>query len=270
MSFGRQRPAWNEAAAHTPRRLLLLSVHDVGPRSESAVDLLLDRLARHGQAGKAALLVVPDHWGEAPIRAKTPFAARLRGWAERGTEIFVHGWFHRDSIRHRTRAAQFKARHMTAGEGEFLGLDRADARALMRSGKDLLEDITGRSVAGFIAPAWLYGRGALDALAECDFKMAEDHWKVWAPTTGEVLAESPVLTWASRSRSRIASSLVAARLLPPLLQRMEVARIGVHPGDAAVPAILASIDRAVTQLSRSHRIARYGDLLTNRQTACAC
>jgi hypothetical protein len=99
--------------------------------------------------------------------------------------------------------------------------------------------------------------------------MAEDHWKVWSPTTGQVLAESPVLTWASRSRARIASSLLVARLLPTLLQGMQVARVGVHPGDAAIPAIMSSIDSAVARLSRSHRVARYDDLPAAKAIACA-
>ena len=252
-----------------PERRLLLSIHDVGPRSEGAIDRLRDHLGRHASPDRVALLVVPNHWGEAPIRRGSPFATRLRQWADRGAEVFVHGWLHQDATRHNTPLARFKARYMTAGEGEFLGLGRARARTLMRDGKNLIEDITGRTVAGFIAPAWLYGPGALDALADCGFVMAEDHWKVWSPTTGQILAESPVLTWASRSRARIASSLLAARLLPTLLQGMPVARVGVHPGDTRVPAIMSSIDRAVARLSRSHRVARYGDLRVAEAIACA-
>jgi len=241
-------------------RLLLLSIHDVSPRTEGAVDRLRDHLGRHAPEDRMALLVVPNHWGEARITAGTAFAGRLRRWAESGAEIFLHGWFHRDSGGHRTRAARFKARHMTAGEGEFLGLDRATAVGRMRAGKALIEDITGRDLAGFIAPAWLYGPGALEALADCGFALAEDHWKVWQPMTGRVLSRNPVLTWASRSPGRVASSLFAARLLPPFLRRMPVARIGVHPGDAGVPALMASIDRAIAYVAKSHRPARYGDL----------
>lgn len=255
------RPAQHE-------RRLLLSIHDVSPRSEGAVDRLRDQLGRHAPEDRMALLVVPNHWGDALITPGSTFATRLRRWAERGAEIFVHGWFHRDSSPHRTRTARFKAEHMTAGEGEFLGLDRTAACALMRNGKALLEDITGRDVAGFIAPAWLYGPGALQALADCGFALAEDHWNVWHPGSGRVLARSPVLTWASRSPGRIASSLLAARVLPSLLRFSPVARIGVHPGDTGVPALTASIDRAITQLTRSHRAARYGDLLGQEQTTC--
>jgi hypothetical protein len=84
-----------------------------------------------------------------------------------------------------------------------------------------------------------------------------------------VLSRSPVLTWASRSRSRIASSLVAARLLPPALTLARVARVGVHPGDTGVPALMTSIDRAVGQLARSHRAARYSELNSPENMPCA-
>jgi len=250
-------------------RRLLLSIHDVGPRFEGAVDRLRDHLGRHADQSKIAMLVVPNHWGEAPIIAGSRFAGRLRDWAGQGSEIFVHGWFHRDACRHDTRLARAKARHMTAGEGEFLGLDRRTAREVMLRGKALIEDITGRKVAGFVAPAWLYGPGARDALADCGFALAEDHWKVWQPASGRVLSRSPVLTWASRSRMRIASSLLTARLLPPALAVARVARVGVHPGDVEVPALMASIDRAVRQLARSHRVARYADLYSLEDEPCA-
>lgn len=245
---------------HPHERRLLLAIHDVGPRFESEVDRLRDHLAHHAPSERIALLVVPNHWGEAPITAGSAFAGRLRRWAERGADIFLHGWRHRDSSAHRTRWAHFKARQMTAGEGEFLGLDRATAGALMLRGKALLEDITGKGVTGFVAPAWLYGPGALEALADCGFALAEDHWTIWRPGSGQVVARSPVLSWASRSPARIASSLFAARALPPLLRASRVARIAVHPGDTHVPALMASIERAVARLAGSHRIARYAEL----------
>ena len=95
---------------------LLASIHDVSPRFEREVDQLLAHLYPH-VGERLAMLVVPDHWGAAPL---TPaFKARLRAWSDRGVEMFVHGWFHRDTSAHAGTAA-FKARHMTAGEGEFL------------------------------------------------------------------------------------------------------------------------------------------------------
>ena len=256
MTPGGQTPAADRRA-----RRLLVSIHDVGPRSEGAVDRLRDVLARHVPEDRQALLVVPDHWGEAPLTPGSAFAARLRRWAETGADIFVHGWFHKDLSRHEGLGARLKASHMTAGEGEFLGLDCATALDRMERGRALIEDITGRTVTGFIAPAWLYGDGATQALAKAGFAIAEDHWKVWQPVSGRVLVRGPVLTWASRSRGRIASSLFAARALAPVLSASKVARIGVHPGDTGVPAILASIDRSVGRLMATHCPARYAELV---------
>ncbi len=240
---------------------LLLSVHDVGPRFEAEVDLLLERLSCHAAPDKLAMLIVPDHWGEHPLHATSPFAGRLRAWADAGVSMFAHGWFHKDMSRHSHPAARFKARHMTAGEGEFLGLDEQAATARMGEARDLIEQITGMPVAGFVAPAWLYGAPSIDALKRCGFALAEDHMKVWHPPSGRVLARGPVITWASRSRARIASSLLAARLLPPLLRHARVARVAVHPGDAHQPLLLASIDRVLRRLAQTHAPARYDDLL---------
>ena len=240
---------------------LLVSIHDVGPRFETEIDLLLERLSRHVDRRDLAMLVVPDHWGQHPIDPASSFATRLREWADDGVSMFAHGWFHKDMAVHSGATARFKARHMTAGEGEFLGLDEATAARRMDDARDLIEQIIGRPVAGFVAPAWLYGRPALDALAKARFALAEDHMKVWQPGSGRVLARGPVITWASRSRARIASSLLAARLLPPLLRAAPVARVAVHPGDAHVPALLASIDRVLARMSRTHAPARYDALL---------
>jgi predicted deacetylase len=246
----------------SPDRLLLTSIHDVGPRSESQVERLRAHLGAQVPVEKIAMLVVPDHWGEAPLRPGTPFATKLRGWAESGAEMFVHGWFHRDTSEHESFAARMKARHMTASEGEFLGLDEETAYRRMSEGRALIEDIIGRPVAGFIAPAWLYGPGAHAAMARAGFALAEDHWRVWQPGQAQApLASGPVITWASRSRARIASSLFAAWALPPVLRMKPVARIAVHPGDTGVPALLTSISRTLTRMTRSHRPGQYRDLL---------
>ncbi|ODT94249.1 MAG: DUF2334 domain-containing protein [Sphingobium sp. SCN 64-10] len=250
-------------------RRLLLSIHDVGPRFETEVDRLVDHVSCHVPLQHLAMLVVPNHWGDHPLLTGSPFASRLRSWTDQGVSLFAHGWYHRDDSRHAGAASRFKARHMTAGEGEFLGLDHATALQRMTQGRALIEDISGRPVAGFVAPAWLYGAPALTALEQAGFALAEDHMKVWSPLTGAILARGPVITWASRSRARIASSLAVARLLPPLLHLAPVVRIAVHPGDAHVPSLVRSIDDALRRVRRSHAPARYDDLLPARTTPCA-
>ena len=240
---------------------LLVSIHDVSPKFEGEVDRLAELVSRGAKAPAYSMLVVPDHWGDAPIRAGSPFASRLRAWSDSGVDMFVHGWFHLDRSDHAGAFARFKAKRMTAGEGEFLGLDRATARNRMADGRKLIEDIIGRQATGFIAPAWLYGDGAMQALADEGFGLAEDHMKVWRPTTGEVVARGPVITWASRSRWRIASSLAVAAAARAALPRRPWMRLAVHPGDTNVPALIDSIARTVATLSRGARFARYSELL---------
>ena len=241
-----------------PQRLLLASIHDVSPRFEGEVDRLVDLLAPH--VGKRlAMLVVPNHWGDAPIVPGSAFAARLRDWAEQGVEMFLHGFTHRDDARYSGAGDRLKAGLMTAGEGEFLGLSQSEAEARIARGRDLVEDVIGRPIDGFVAPAWLYGAGAREALSRSAIPLAEDHMRVWSPASGAELAWGPVITWASRTRMRLLSSLIAAAALrhAPL----NVLRIGVHPPDVRHPALLRSIGRTFTAARRHRRPARYGDLL---------
>jgi predicted deacetylase len=230
----------------------------VSPRFESEVDRLMDVLGRHVDT-RLAMLVVPNHWGEAPIVRGSPFAARLRGWADAGVEMFLHGFYHRDDGGHEGAADRLRARFMTASEGEFLGLSRADASKRIAEGRALVEDVIGRPIDGFVAPAWLYGEGALDALREAAIPLAENHFRVWSPATGRQLAQGPVITWASRTRARLLSSLAAAATLRHI--PMRTLRVGVHPPDVRSPALMRSIEATFRTAGRSRRAGRYADLL---------
>jgi uncharacterized protein len=241
-----------------PRRLLLASIHDVSPRFEAEVDELVDMLGEH-VGRRLAMLVVPNHWGDAPIVPGSAFATRLRDWADAGVEMFLHGFHHRDEARHEASADRLRARFMTAGEGEFLGLSRDEAAERISTGRVLIEDVIGRRIDGFVAPAWLYGDGARQALRDAAIPLAEDHFRVWSPASGRQLATGPVITWASRTRMRLASSLAAAALLrhAPL----EVLRVGVHPPDVRHPALVRSIGKTFKQAVQKRRPGRYSDLL---------
>jgi len=241
------------------RRLLLASIHDVSPRFESEVDRLLDLLEPH--VGKRlTMLVVPNHWGDAPIVPGSHFATRLRAWADEGIEMFLHGFFHRDDSRHTNAAERLKARFMTASEGEFLGLSRNRAAERIDEGRTLIEDVIGRPIEGFVAPAWLYSRDALEALSDAAVPIAEDHMRVWSPRTGRQLARGPVITWASRTRFRLASSLAAASVLRRA--PIGVLRVGVHPPDIRHPAIVRSIEKTLAAAGSSRQPAAYAELLT--------
>src|SRR5437870_1506163 len=75
--------------------IAVAAIHDVSPRFETEVAALTDMLAQH-VGNCVAMLVVPNHWGDAPIIPGSPFAIRLRAWADQGVEMFLHGFFHYD------------------------------------------------------------------------------------------------------------------------------------------------------------------------------
>lgn len=242
------------------KRSLLASIHDVGPGSESQVDQLFGLLTDTLQSSSFAMLVVPDHWGCHPLRSGTPFAHRLRAWSDSGVEMFVHGWYHKDTVEHQGMSS-LKARYMTASEGEFLGLSYREAARRMEDGRALVEDIIGRKSAGFIAPAWLYGPGAMEALRDSSFDLAEDHMKVWVPQTGKIVARGPVITWASRSTARTASSLAFAALARQVLHPLRTVRVAVHPGDVTKDSILTSIEKTLRCFAGNRRAGKYESLL---------
>lgn len=244
------------------RGLLLASIHDVSPRFEGEVERLVD-LLHHHVGDRMAMLVVPNHWGNAPLVAGSAFASKLRSWADRGIEMFLHGYFHRDDARHVGGVNRLKARFMTANEGEFMALSREDAGERIAGGRKLVEDVIGRPITGFIAPAWLYGPGALAAIADAGMPLAEDHLRVWSPASGAQLAHGPVITWASRTKMRLASSLAAAAALRRFSPM--VLRIGVHPPDVRHPALVRSIEKTFTVAARKRRPGRYADLLSERR-----
>lgn len=128
----------------------------------------------------------------------------------------------------------------------------------------MIEQLTGRPIAGFVAPAWLYGEGSLAALAAQNIGMVEDHFRVWNPQTSAVFARGPVITYASRSRARIASSILWSRLATGLLARASTVRLAVHPHDVDSPRLVGEIRRAIAAFARSHRPSPYADLITGR------
>ena len=244
--------------ASASKPLLLASIHDVAPRFEREVDMLTAELEPFVGA-RFAMLVVPNHWGSSPVRAGTPFATRLRRWSDSGIELLLHGYYHRDDEDHRG-LDRLRAQYLTASEGEFLALPEAEAARRIANGKALIEDITGREINGFVAPAWLYGPGARSALVQSGLAIAEDHWRVWAPCNGRRLARGPVITWASRTKPRLASSLLAAAVLRRLAPQ-RVLRIGVHPGDTGSPAILRSVRTTLAHAARHREAAQYHELV---------
>ncbi|MDD3799963.1 MAG: polysaccharide deacetylase family protein [Novosphingobium sp.] len=244
---------------------LLLTLHDVTPHHGEAIRAIMDDMAGLVGPGACGLLLVPDFHGEARLDRDPSFVKAVRRWAGEGSEVFLHGYFHQDRSDHQGAGTAFKARHLTAGEGEFLGLERARAAALLCDGRKLVEDVAGKAVAGFIAPAWLYGPDALEAISEAGFTCVEDHFRVWNPQSGATYARGPVISYATRTPARALSSLAFSKFASLGLRGQRTVRIAVHPADRGSARVYREVRHRVARFARTHSPSGYAAL-----SASAC
>ena len=246
---------------HAAVNMLIPCVHDVTPRHFERLVQIDDALRALGLAGRYRMLVVPNFWFDWPLADHPKFCDWLRARADEGVEMLLHGYFHKDTTEHEGMVARLKAQQMTASEGEFLGLSEGDARERIQKGRDEVEAVLGKSVDGFVAPAWLYSEGTHQVLKDFGFRIAEDHLKVWDPTTGKTLSRSPVISYASRTKGRIASSMAWSRIGTATMRALPVVRHAIHPHDFDVPMLEHEISRSLRSLLRRHDPAPYAQLL---------
>jgi uncharacterized protein len=211
----------------TPRRALVVSIHDVSPLTRDvAAQMLLD-LSEAG-VDRMPLLVIPNHHKMAPIREDAVFCEWLRTAAQRH-EVVLHGYFH---MRPEGVGVWWKSvitEHYTAGEGEFY--DLTEDEALCRLEKAKLDfAATGLSPRGFIAPAWLLGAQAEAAVRKAgfDYTTRLGSFKDLV-TTRETPSQS--LVWSVRAGWRRVLSLWWNALLARRLWGAPLLRIGLHPPD---------------------------------------
>jgi predicted deacetylase len=239
----------------SPARALVVSLHDVSPRTRAACELILRELAAGG-VERVSLLVIPDHHGLAPVAGDGEFGAWLAGLEREGHEIVTHGYHHRRARRPGERPMQkLLTRFYTADEGEFYDVDRATARALVARGNAELRGL-GLGPRGFIAPAWLLGAEAEAALGELGVDYTTTLGSVRDLATGRRW-RSQSLVWSVRSGWRRAVSRGWNAALFRRLGTNPLLRISIHPVDHAHPAIWAQIRALLTAALRDRQAMTY-------------
>ena len=74
-------------------RSIVVSLHDVSPRTRPVFAAMLGELAAFG-VKRTSLLVIPDHHHHGHILADAGFCRWLEGLARQGHEVVVHGYYH--------------------------------------------------------------------------------------------------------------------------------------------------------------------------------
>ena len=118
-----------------------MAVHDVTPFHRDRLERIVSTLERLGLDNRYTMLVVPDFHGNSPLHRDPGFARWLRGLADGGVEMVLHGYTHLDGGTRAAPSDRWRGRFLTAGEGEFLNLDEKEAARRLREGRRVVEDV---------------------------------------------------------------------------------------------------------------------------------
>ena len=236
-------------------RALVVSVHDVSPRTRPACERILAEVSALG-VESCSLLVIPDHHHRGHFFDDAAFCTWLRERARRGHEVVIHGYFHQRARRDGESAIQkMTTRVYTADEGEFYDIDRATARELVTQARDEFQKI-GLDPRGFIAPAWLLGAEAEAVLREVKIEYTTRLGSVLDLRTNTT-HRSQSLVWSVRSAWRRVTSRVWNAFLFQRLANRPLMRISIHPVDIEHAAIWRQIRALIARALADRKALTY-------------
>jgi predicted deacetylase len=246
-------------------RALVVSLHDVSPRTHTASARILAEVAELG-VRQASLLVIPDHHRLGNFADDPAFSRWLVEKSGDGHEIVTHGYYHqRARLARETAVQKLTTRIYTDDEGEFYDVDRAAARALVERGNSELR-AAGLDPHGFIAPAWLLGREAREALRELGVEYTTTLGSVIDLREGRTVP-SQSLVWSVRSAWRRAASLAWNATLFRRLRSNPLLRISIHPVDLAHAAVWRQIRTLIARALADRAAMTYHEwIVRNRAT----
>ncbi len=216
-----------------PTRAVSVVLHDVAP---STWPLYRDFVRRIDGLGRVplTLLVVPDFHHHDHLLQHPAFVASMDERLARGDELVMHGYYHADDGPAPRTPAEYFMRRVYTHEGEMYRLSASAARARLEQGVELFQRF-GWPLNGFVAPAWLLGPQARQALQEFPFRYTS------APAALLRLPDftqrpAPSLVWSARSAWR---RFVSRHWNQRRLRRhadARLLRLGLHPVDMCHPS----------------------------------
>lgn len=223
---------------------LCVSIHDVAPDTWTECELLLQAVRAVADI-PLTWLVIPHYRGN---RARShQLESTLERMLAHGHELALHGYTHTDDGPAGAGPVSALVRTVyTEGEGEFAAIDEQEARRRIELGLEWFRD-RGWPVSGFVAPAWLIGPDAWQAVHAFPFLYTTTF------THFHLLAQkrqvfSPSLVYAARNKGGRVLSPVAASTVACLLKDAPLVRFSLHPRDAHYPALVRHAQRLIARL----------------------
>lgn len=242
------------------RPALVVSMHDVSPLTREAFAAMLADLRSIGLT-KTSLLVIPEHHHRRHFLTDVPFCRWLEDLARNGHELVVHGYYHqREQRPSETMVQRLITGVYTAGEGEFYDLSKEEAARRLALAQEEFRDLDAPAPTGFIAPAWLLGDDAADAVREAGFR-----YTTWLRGVenikGQEFLASQSLVYSCRNAWRRTASLAWNGSLSRRLRRNPLIRLGLHPPDFEHERIWQQIRRIVQDALREREAVTYGEFI---------
>ncbi|MES2354872.1 MAG: polysaccharide deacetylase family protein [Pseudomonadota bacterium] len=208
---------------------LCVSIHDVAPTTWVECSRLLSFLDSFENI-RSTLLVVPDYHRHGRIDSHPQFLNALENRLARGDEIALHGYYHLDDSPPPRNPIDWVQRRMfTQSEGEFAAISNDDALKRLQWGVNLMEYL-GWPLKGFIAPAWLIGKSAEQALKTFDFAYTTTLNGIYRLPDWQ-FTWSPALTYSVGSPLRRTMSLSLNQTRLALFRNAPLLRLCLHPVD---------------------------------------
>jgi predicted deacetylase len=242
---------------------VVVSVHDVAPCTQQITSMIISELSGHG-VRVCSVLVVPDYHHEGPFAKHSEFVRWLRALEADGNEIVIHGYFHeRPAQTKETLRDQFVTRFYTQNEGEFYDLSYDEALRRITTARDEFRAL-GLKPRGFIAPAWLLGNEAEQAVRD-----AELEYTTRLRTVRDLRSKSTfparTLVYSVHNNWRRALSRSWNAALFRLMKTKPLLRISIHPADYSQRTIWKQILGFIAAIKGARTATTYQDWIAEQR-----
>ena len=242
---------------------VVVSLHDVAPCTQQITSTIISELGAYG-VRVCSILVVPDYHHAGPFAKHREFVTWLRTLEADGHEIVIHGYFHeRPPQTRETLRDRFVTRFYTRNEGEFYDLSYEEALRRITTARDEFRAL-GLKPRGFIAPAWLLGNEAEQAVRDAELEYTT-RLRTVCDLRSDSTFSARTLVYSVHSCWRRALSRSWNAALFPLLKIKPLLRISIHPPDYSQPMIWKQILGFIAATKSARTATTYQDWIAEQR-----
>jgi predicted deacetylase len=251
------------ATADVAADSVVVSLHDVAPCTQQITSTIISELSAHG-VRVCSVLVVPDYHHQGFFAKHREFVTWLRDLELDGHEIVIHGYFHeRPRQTRETLRDKFVTRLYTQNEGEFYDLSYEEAFRRITTARDEFRAL-GLKPRGFIAPAWLLGNEAEQAVRDAQLEYTT-RLRTVCDLRSEFTFPARTLVYSVHNNWRRALSQSWNAALFRLMKGKPLLRISIHPLDYSQPTIWKQILGFIAAAKSARTATTYQDWIAEQR-----